>query len=665
MHDIYNMDQLSQDILRAIICRGEDSSVEFKEGFSEDVMKTLAAFANGYNGIPKGLLLIGVDHVGNIIGLKEDPDNLQKRISNLCRDSCQPPLAPKMSICTLNAKNILVIEVARSNMRPHRFKGVCYIRVGSTTRKATAEEEFKLREDAHFRAFDDSTVSDATINDLDFNKVMEYYKATRSEDVTEYEQRKPASLIEALGLARKEEDTLRPTVAAILVFGKNPQRFFPLSSVNAIRFRGTTLADSQLDRKEIKGTVDRIIDECVSFIQKFSTIGSIITNDSIRRVDITEYPNLAIREAIANAVVHRDYGDPGSQIDLYMFDDRIEIRNPGTLGGGLTVEDLVNQTGKRWLRNPDIAGLLLELRYIEKAGTGIPRMYRALRENGSPDPEFIVDSNSVKVVIRAHPDYSARRKFEEGLLAKSRGEIEKARTLFKQALEIRPDYAEALGAWAALEGEIGSLEEARKLYGLSLQKNPRDPLTYLNWAVLEDRHGNHLEARRLYQEGTKIDPNNAVLWHSWATMERRLGNYPKARELYKRATQLAPEQSINWQAWGQLESKCRNYEEAERLFTTALKYATDSYTKAWIYSDLAFALGHLRRPVAEIEKYYRLSLKLNPNSAQTNYLFSEFLRKLGREEEAREYARRAIILGWRPRIKRYQHYRRPSSSDQK
>jgi len=649
---------LQTDDIKAMITRGEDSSVEFKASFSEEIVKTLTAFANGYNGIPKGFILIGVDNVGNILGLKDKPDSLQKRISDLCRGTCVPPLAPKISVHTVDSIQILVIEVERSTSRPHRAGGICYIRVGSTTRKATSDEELKLREDSMFRAFDSCLVPNATVDDIEINKVLEYYKATRSEEVVSQENRTPAVLLEALGLARQEAGTVRPTVAAILVFGKSPQQFFPLSGVNAIRFRGTSLADSQLDRREIKGTLDRIIDDCVGFIQKFSTVGSFITADSIRRVDLTEYPGLAVREAISNAATHREYSDPGSQIDLYMFDDRIEIKNPGALGGGLTVADLQNQTGKRWLRNPQVAGLLLELRYIEKAGTGIPRMFRALRENGSPDPQFSVDTNSVKVVLRAHPDYSARRKFEEGLLAKGRGEIETARALFKEALSIRPDYAEALSAWAALEGEVGSLEEARGLYKQSLEKDPRDSIAYLNWAVLEDRHGNHIEARRLYQKGAEIEPNNAVLVHSWATMERRLGNSAKARELYKRATQLAPEQSINWQAWGQLENKCRNYEEAERLLEIGLKCATDNYTKAWIHSDLAFALDHLRRPVSEVEKHYRISLQLNPNSAQTNYLYSEFLGKLGRIKESDEYARRGLTLGWIPRRPRPRYYRR-------
>ena len=181
-------------------------------------------------------------------------------------------------------------------------------------------------------------------------------------------------------------------------------------------------------------------------------------------------------------------------------------------------------------------------------------------------------------------------------------------------------------------------------------------MVYLNWAVLEDRHGNPKEARRLYEEGTKVDPDNALLWRSWATMERRCGFFPRARELYKNAAKLAPRDSISWQAWGQLEIKCQKYEEAERILIRAADCAPDNFTKAWIYSDLAFAISNLRRPAEEIERYYEMSLRLNPKSAQTNIAFSDFLRGLKRYDEADEYRRRGIALGWK--VKPYR-YRRP------
>lgn len=648
------MPPTTEELIQKLILRGECSEVEFKESFSTDAIRTLVAFANGYNRVPAGYILIGVDKTGGITGLKNDPDAAQRDVSDQCRNSCEPPLAPNMCVGIIESKKVLLLEMNRSGSRPHRFGGICYIRVGSTTRKATADEELRLKEEVTFNTFDSYVVPEATLDDLDLSRFRSYYTSTRSEEATKYDDRETGRIVEALDLARKgDDDSIRPTVAAILVFGREPQKFFPLSSVNAIRFRGNSLSDQQLDRREIKGTIDGIIGESAGFIQKFSTVGSSITSQSIKRVDITEYPGVAVREAISNAIAHRDYADRGSQIDLYMFDDRIEIKNPGTLGGGLTVNDLRNQSGKRWLRNPIIAGLLLELKYIEKAGTGIARMFRALQENGSPIPEFDIDNNSVKVILRAHPDYSAKRSFEEGLIARDRGETERARTFFRRALEIRPDYAEALSAWASLEGDLGSLEEARKLYRDSLEKNPKNSMAYVNWAMLEDRHGSPGEARKLYEMGSKIDPGNAVLWRSWATMERRLGNFPKAREFYKNAAKLVPDDSISWQAWGQLEIRCKDYDEAERILTRAADYATDDYTKAWIYSDLAFAISNLRRPASEVERYYRISLRLNPNSAQTNHAFSEFLRGLHRYDEAEQYRRRAATLGWRDRSRQY------------
>jgi len=640
--------------LKLLLSQDESSTLEFKENYSEAVIETLVAFANGFNGVMHGSILIGVTNYKKIVGFSGIFDDIQKKITDHCRVSCNPAIAPDISLQNVDGKKIILIDVQKSDSRPHRYKGICFIRLGSTTRKATSDEEYSIREDVSQKKFDEVEVRDATIDDLDFKLIQEYYQATRSSDVTDKDTRAPEIIIESLGLAKKVDGILKPTVAALLVFGKNPQKFFPLSSVNAIRYRGNELADQITDRKNINGTLDVIINDSVSFIRKFSTIGSVISGESIKRLDTTEYPLVAIRETIANAVTHRDYADRGSQIDLYMFDDRIEIRNPGKLGGGITVDDFKKQTGKRWLRNPMIAGLLLELKYIEKAGTGIPRIYRVLKDNGSPEPEFFVDETSVKVILRAHPDYAARRKFEEGLLAKDRSEYDRARDLFKDAIKNRPDYSEAFFALAVLEGDLGNLEEARNLYRDGLSLNPRNMQAYSNWAALEEKNGNHNESRKAFEKGIEIDPNNVSLLHSWATLEKKLGSYPKARELFQRATRLDPAQSRNWQSLGQLEIKCSKFEEAEQYLLTALKNATDDYTKAWIYSDLAFAQSNLHRPASEVDRHYQISLRLNPNSALTNHNYANFLRKQNKNKEAEYYDNKAIELGW----SRQRRYRR-------
>lgn len=632
--------------IKHLVSLTESTNLEFKENYSDDIIRTLSSFANGFHDVPSGTVIIGIDKNRKIVGFRGDIDFVQTKITDLCRTSCEPPISPKITIEEVENKKVVVIEVQKSNKRPHRYKGICYIRLGSTTRQTTPDEEHSIWDENITKKFDENIFPDATIDDLNTALVLEYYRSTRSAEVFSTDERNINSIIQGLGLANIDKGILRPTVAAILVFGKNPQKFFPLSSVNAIRFRGNSLADQQLDRKEICGTLDSIIRGSVNFIRQYSSIGSIISGDSIKRLDITEYPLVAIREVIANAVTHRDYTDRGSQIDLYMFDDRIEIKNPGTLGGGITIDDLKNQTGKRWLRNPAIAGYLLELKYIEKAGTGIPRIFKVLKDNGSPEPEFFADSSSVKVILRAHPNYAAKRKFEEGLLAKDRGEYDKSREYFKQALKIRPDFIEALIALAVLEGDMGNLEEARKLYGDSLKINPRNSVVYLNWAIVEERNGHTSEARVLYNKGIELDPNNINILHSWANLEKKLGSYPKAKELFEKATNLDPSQSRNWQSLGQLEIKCGRYDESERYLLTALRVAKDDYSKAWILSDLAFALSHLRRPETEIQQYYEDSLKINRNSALTNHNYAEFLRKIGKTYLADKHDKIAEELGW-------------------
>ncbi|HKW04785.1 MAG TPA: ATP-binding protein, partial [Nitrososphaerales archaeon] len=354
----------------------------------------------------------------------------------------------------------------------------------------------------------------------------------------------------------------------------------------------------------------------------------------------------------ANAVVHRDYSIMGSQIDLYMFDDRIEILSPGGLSGGLTKDDLANVTGKRHLRNPSLAGLLYELRLVEKAGTGVAKMFRDMSENGSAPPVFEIDSNSVKVILKSHPDYAAHRKFEEALVAKDRGDVNKARSFLEDAIKIKPNYSEAIALLASLEGEAGSLEKARGLYQTAFSKNPRNASSIISWALLEDRLGNDREARSLYDRASIIDPSNVHVWYAWGVLERKMGDFVRARNLFQKTVDLAPDNSANWQALGQTEIRAGNFGEAERLLSKALELAQDDYAKAWIHSDLAYAKARQKRPRTEVETNYKTSLALNPNSAETNFRYSQWLRRVNRNYEAEEFERKARLLGWQERERR-------------
>lgn len=155
-----------------------------------------------------------------------------------------------------------------------------------------------------------------------------------------------------------------------------------------------------------------------------------------------------------------------------------------------------------------------------------------------------------------------------------------------------------------------------------------------------------------------VDPHNTIALHTWGLLERRLGNLPKGRELFQKVSQIDPHNMANLQAWGQLENKARNHQEAVKLLENALRYAEDDFSKAWIHCDLAFAKGHLSKEFSksQVEDHYKISLSLNPNSAQTNHFYSEFLLKIGREYEAESYAAKARLLGWIETPRRTRRY---------
>lgn len=637
---------VSLDEINAQINKGEGVDLEFKESYSDVIGEAICAFANGYGNITKGIILLGINNSGNLVGVVGDMDSIQRKIHDVAL-KCIPQITPLISVVQMADKKIVHISITRGGSRPYHFNGRCYIRVGSSTRTATPEEEERIRQEANLEPFDSTCLEGTSASDLNQNKIQEFYAITRSDETVKGEDRDTITLAQSLGFLKKENNVIRPTVSAILLFGKDPQKILKHSSVNAIRFRGYDQSDQIMDRKEITGTVPEMIDEAAKFVNRFSIVESKISNDSVYRMDKQEYPFVPVREALANAVAHRDYTNIGTQVDLYMFDDRIEITSPGGLGGGVTKDDLENATGNRWTRNPTLASLLYELRIVERAGTGIKRMFKEMKSNGSNPPSFIITDSRVKVILKAHPDYVARRHFEDAIFAKDRGELEAAKKHLVEALNIKPDSPDAKALMAALEGQLGAIESARNLYQSILKDNPKDFNAKLNWALLEDKNGDYDKARKLYNDALTLQPSNTYAINSYALLERRLGNLPKARDLFKQLTQINPDNPINWQIQGQLEVKAKNFKEALKLFEKALELSTDDHNRAWIHADIAFTMQRLKMSIKDIEEHYKLSLSLNPSDPKTNVDYGFFLVRTNRGWEGDKYIKQAKLLGWK------------------
>jgi len=275
-------------------------------------------------------------------------------------------------------------------------------------------------------------VTEAGLLDLEADRVEAYLNILEEQaaDRPDNIPGSPDEKLVALGLVRVEGGEVRPTAVALLLFGKNPQKFLPNSSVKLARFKGQDVTGLILDRAELYGTLDKIIEDTARFVGRNMKVGGPIKG--LYREDTTEYPIVAVREAIANAVAHRDYGISGQKIALRMFDDRLEVESPGGLAGPVTLENLGQ---KRFSRNPLLTRVMYELRLVEEMGTGIKRMRRTLAELGSAPPTFMADADSFTAVLPAR--MMEETKPNEPEIAP---EVATNSQTFEISVELRPEY---------------------------------------------------------------------------------------------------------------------------------------------------------------------------------------------------------------------------------
>jgi len=189
-------------------------------------------------------------------------------------------------------------------------------------------------------------------------------------------------LVNTLKVVKKEDGELRPTHAGLLFFGKDPSEYIPQNEIRIARFRGVTRIEF-IDSKEIKGPFYKMLDEVEAFFKRNTRLASKVVE--FKRVDIPEYPFEAIREAVINAIAHRDYTRRGAPIIISIFDDRVEISNPGGLLPGLNIKNL---EGRHETRNEKICSIFHHTMDMEKFGTGIRKMKRLTKEHGLSEPEL-------------------------------------------------------------------------------------------------------------------------------------------------------------------------------------------------------------------------------------------------------------------------------------
>ncbi|WP_198316354.1 RNA-binding domain-containing protein [Cystobacter fuscus] len=371
---------------------GEDTVTEFKSTVvnnyqvdSKDIAKAITAMANTKG----GHLFLGVEDDGTVsgAGTPQQVDKLMLQVSNICQ-GIQPPLTCSFQKLEFQGQTLLVVEVPRfSAERPYHAAGKYYVRDANQSREARRDELRRLLESADYH-FDEEPVAGSRFEDLD-PEAIRVFLAILYDEPDEASGRQLLSALQCL------DATGTPTVTGMLLFGREPQRSFLDARISAVLFKGTELTSDFVDRKEMTGRLFDQVEDAVTFLKK--NVRSPSHVEGLERIE-EGLPEKVLREAVLNAVAHRDYR-AASQVRIYVFDDRVEIVNPGELLNKLTL-DGIRLGGISQRRNPVLAGLLARARRRENLGMGVPEMIRQMKARKLPPPEFSVGDGHFRVVLR-------------------------------------------------------------------------------------------------------------------------------------------------------------------------------------------------------------------------------------------------------------------------
>jgi len=351
-----------------ILKEGEGTTVEFKESMRENGFKTVSAFSNTSG----GTLFCGVSDKGDIVGF-DCSEKPVRTITNKIMDKMG--IHPSISCFEFEGKKILRINVEKS-LNPISYNGKYYKRVGSTTTGILGDE---LRDFFLVGSNWDGLTNDYSLDEIDEDAVRRFIR--RAVEKGRLVADDTADLSEILlKINLLVEGKL--TNAAIVLFGKDPQKYFTNALVRVLKFKNEV---SVSDRR-VTGNLFRQAEEAEEAIKNSLNVKFEIKG-KLTRDEIWDYPLEAIREALINSIVHRDYFKYGIQTQIKIFDDKIWFFNPGELFGGMTIEKLT-QPHPSSTRNPLIAEMFFKAGLVEVHGSGIRQMMKSLKSAGLPEPDF-------------------------------------------------------------------------------------------------------------------------------------------------------------------------------------------------------------------------------------------------------------------------------------
>ncbi|HEX9724548.1 MAG TPA: ATP-binding protein [Vicinamibacteria bacterium] len=403
------MQPLTDQQLEELLRETESDRAERKESWSGDApergRQAVCAFANDLpNHQLPGVLFVGARDDGSPSNWMVSDERL-RTLSDIRSDGkTLPPPTLIIEKRRLLGAEMAVVTVWPSDAPPVRYDGRIWIRPGPRRAVATSQEERILSEKRRHRdrPFESHPIDGCPLGEL--NRLYfegEYLPRAFASDILATNERSYEERLASTGMIASVDSPV-PTVVGVLTLGTSPRTWLPGAYVQFLRIHGAEWGDPVLDAQEIDGDLETLLRRLDEKLKATLTVAVDFTSGATKEIRSTPYPLVALQQLCRNAVMHRTYEGTNAPVRVYWFDDRIEIHSPGGPYGTVTSENFGNP-GVADYRNPNVAGVLKTLGYVQRFGFGIADSRKALRDNGNPPLEFQVQANAVLATVRSRP----------------------------------------------------------------------------------------------------------------------------------------------------------------------------------------------------------------------------------------------------------------------
>ena len=375
---------------------GEGETTEFTQGLGDGskVRRVICAFANTEGGV----LILGVADDRRVVGVREDAEAVQERLTGFLSTGCSSPVSAKTGRHKDTNGWVHWVEVPRQRgFEPLRCEGRVWIRRARSTTEPSATELQELYNAFGYILTEERTIEAADSSHLDLQK-FDAYLAVQGLDSSEGPQPDSQSDLRNCGALADSGGELRPTLYGVLAFGKTPQKYVQTANfwVEGVAYEGQNRASNVLQVAQAKGTVDEQVSRAMGW---FAGLGRFESYGELRREDRWLLPGKALREAIVNAVVHRDYALVGSHILLEVFEDHVDVTSPGALPNHMDEEHVLRGALPR-ARNQQLAHFMLANGFMERRGRGWPIMREEMMAFNGTEPSLLHDKENRVVQVR-------------------------------------------------------------------------------------------------------------------------------------------------------------------------------------------------------------------------------------------------------------------------